>query len=144
MLKNYRPSALSNVDYKVLMKVFARRLQNVTTEIVGEHQTCAIKGRSILTNVHIVRSSLELCDEGADQVAMLQIDLEKVFDRAQHSVMYKILEYVGVGEVITSFVKMAYTECTTQIIVNGKPSARISVQSSVKQGCPLSPLLFCI
>lgn len=143
-VKNYRPIALSNVDYKVLMKVLARRLQNVITEIVGEHQTCAIKGRSILTNVHIARSLLELCDEEADQVAMLQIDLEKAFDRVQHRVMYRILEYVGVGEVITSFVKMAYTECTTQLIINGKPSARISVQSSVKQGCPLSPLLFCI
>lgn len=39
---------------------------------------------------------------------------------------------------------MAYTGCTTQLIINGKPTTRIGVNSSVKQGCPLSPLLFSI
>lgn len=91
-IKNYGPIALGNVDYKILMKVLARRLQNVISEIVGDHQTCGIKGRSILTNVHVARSILELCDEDLDQVAMLQIDLEKAFDRVQHQVLYKILE----------------------------------------------------
>lgn len=33
-VKNYRPIALGNVDYKVLMKVLARRLQNVICDIV--------------------------------------------------------------------------------------------------------------
>lgn len=143
-VKNYRPIALSNVDYKIIMKILAKRLQNVICEIVGEHQTCGIRGRSILTNIHIVRSLLELCDDDLDQVAMLQIDLEKAFGRVQHSVLYKILEHVNVGDLILRFVKMAYSGCTTQLIVNGKPSTYISVMSSVKQGCPLSPLLFSI
>lgn len=132
------------MDYKIIMKILAKRLQNVICEIVGEHQTCGIRGRSILTNIHIVRSLLELCDDDLDQVAMLQIDLEKAFGRVQHSVLYKILEHVNVGDLILRFVKMAYSGCTTQLIVNGKPSTYISVMSSVKQGCPLSPLLFSI
>lgn len=126
------------------MKVLARRLQTVIGEIVGEYQTCGIKGRSIFSNIHTARSILELCDEELDQVAMLQIDLEKAFDRVQHQVLYKILEHVGVGKIILSFVQMVYTGCTTQLVVNGKPTPRISVESSVKQGCPLSPLLFSI
>lgn len=40
------------------MKVLARRLQNVICKIVGEHQTRGIKGRSILTNVHIARRDM--------------------------------------------------------------------------------------
>lgn len=62
----------------------------------------------------------------------------------QHTVLYKVLDHVRVGKVIRKFVQMAYTGCTTQIIINGKATSRISVDSSVKQGCPLSPLLFSI
>lgn len=43
-----------------------------------------------------------------------------------------------------SFVRLAYTACTTQLIINGKLTTRISVSVSVRQGCPLSPLLFSI
>lgn len=141
-VKNYRPIALSNVDYKIFMKVLARRLQSVIHRIVGSHQTCGIKGRTIFTNVHCARSILECCDMELDQVAMIQIDLEKAFDRVQHSVLYGVLKHIGVGQVILNGVEMAYSGCTTQLIVNGRLSEPIPILSSVRQGCPLSPLLF--
>lgn len=59
---SYRPISLTNVDYKILMKILASRLQSVITKIVGSHQTCGIKGRTIFTNIHKARSVLECCD----------------------------------------------------------------------------------
>ena len=35
-----------------------------------------------------------------------------------------------------------YTESYTKITVGGKTARRIKINSGVKQGCPLSPLLF--
>lgn len=61
-ISGYRPISLTNVDYKILMKILASRLQAVIKDIVGPHQTCGIKGRSIATNVHTARSALECCD----------------------------------------------------------------------------------
>lgn len=141
-VKNYRPIALSNVDYKIFMKVLARRLRSVIHRIVGSHQTCGIKGRTVFTNVHCARSILECCDMELDQVAMIHIDLEKAFDRVQHSVLYSVLINIGVGRVIHNGVEMAYSGCTTQLIVNGRLSEPIPILSSVRQECPLSPLLF--
>lgn len=141
-VKNYRPIALSNVDYKIFMKVLARRLQAVIHNVIGDHQTCGIKGRTIFTNIHCARSILECCDMDQGQVAMLQIDLEKAFDRVHHDVLFDLLDRVGVGEVILAGVRMAYSGCTTQLIVNGRLTQPIPVLSSVRQGCPLSPLLF--
>ena len=69
----YRPITLTNVDYKVLMKVLARRLQGVIHKLVGPHQTCGIKGRSIFTNIHVARSILEYCDSALLKIAMLQL-----------------------------------------------------------------------
>lgn len=141
---SYRPISLTNVDYKILMKILARRLQSVITELVGPHQTCGIKGRTIFTNTHTARCVLECCDAMHSRVAMLQVDLEKAFDRVPHDVLLAILDHVNVGSVIREGVHMAYSGSTTSLIVNKSVGKRIQVQRSVRQGCPLSPLLFCI
>lgn len=143
-VKSYRPISLTNVDYKVFMKVLARRLQGVISSIVGPHQTCGIKGRTIFTNIHVARSILECCDAFQGRVAMLQLDLEKAFDRVVHDVLFRILEHVNVGSVILEGVKMSYTDCFSSIIINREVSKSFQVQSSVRQGCPLSPLLFAV
>lgn len=140
----YRPISLTNVDYKILMKILARRLQSVISEIVGPHQTCGIKGRTICTNIHKARSVLECCDAMRTCVAMLQVDLEKAFDRVPHDLLLTILDHVNVGAVIREGVSMAYNGCSTRLMVNKSVGKRIKVNRSVRQGCPLSPLLFCI
>lgn len=141
---SYRPISLTNVDYKIFMKVLAKRLQGVITTLVGSHQTCGIKGRSIATNVHVARSVLECCDALGEHVAMMQYDLAKAFDRASHHILFSILEHSNVGHVILEGVRMAYSNCTTRIIVNGELTDSLRVRSSVRQGCPLSPLLFVV
>lgn len=45
---------------------------------------------------------------------------------------------------ISNGVKMTDLNWTTKIIVNKKLSSQINVRSSVRHGCPLSPLLFAI
>lgn len=139
---SYRPITLANVDYKIFTKALAKRLQSVIKTLVGPHQTCGIKGRSIATNVHTARSVLECCDVIGDHVAMMQIDLAKAFDLVSHKALFSMLEHANVGKVITEGVMMAYRECLTRIIVNGELTDSFPVLSSVRQGCPLSPLLF--
>lgn len=143
-ITGYRPISLTNVDYKILMKILARRLQIVIKDIVGPHQTCGIRGRSIVTNIQVARSILECCDCMGGVVAMLQIDLEKAFDQVSHEVLFEILEHINIGSVLSEGVRMAYKTCNTRVIVNKVLSERIPVLRSVRQGCPLSPLLFCI
>lgn len=140
----YRPITLTNIDYKVFMKVLAKRLQSVMKNLVGPHQTCGIKGRSICTNIHVARSVLECCDAEHRNVAMLQIDLEKAFDRVSHDILFAVLEHVKVGSVVFEGIKMAYKNCSTNVIINKELTERINVNASVRQGCPMSPLLFAL
>lgn len=138
----YRPISLSNVDYKILMKILAGRLQSVVQDIVGPHQTCGIKGRSIITNVHIARSILDCCDSTGQVVAMLQIDLEKAFDKVSHELLILILQQINVGQVITQGVQMAYSQGMTSLVINNEVSSPIPVKSSIGPGCPISSLFF--
>lgn len=124
------------------MKVLAGRLQRVIGEIVGPHQTCGIKGRSIVYNIHKARCVLECCDATYARVALLQLDLEKAFDCVPHCILFCILDNINIGSVIREGVTLAYRNCTTRLIVNKLLGAPINVRRSVRQGCPLSPLLF--
>lgn len=42
----YRPITLCKADYKVFAKILSNRLQSVIGDIVGNHQTCGIRGRT--------------------------------------------------------------------------------------------------
>lgn len=41
---------------------------------------------------------------------MLQGDLDKVFDRVSHEILFSILNYVSVGSVLCDRVRMAYNK----------------------------------
>lgn len=58
--------------------------------------------------------------------------------------MFKILEYVKLSFVIKDGVKMAYGNYNTRIIVNKKLTDKICVKTSVRQGCPISPIIFAL
>lgn len=139
---DYRPITLCNVDYKVYAKVLASRLQCVMGKLVGQHQTCAIKGRSIQTNIHVLRTILDDSRTGGNQVAALQVDLAKAFDRVNHTFLFTVLQEMGIGQSFLDRVKLCYNSVATKLIVNNQCTGAVPLRSSVRQGCPLSPLLF--
>lgn len=141
LVTSYRPIALTNVEYKIFMKVLARRLQTVIKDIVGPHQTCGIKGRSIVTNIQKARSVLECCDDWDGRVAMLQIDLEKAFDCVDHEILFSLLEHVNVGSVICKGVALAYRNCTTRVIINKSLGAPFDCSVRCDRAVPSA--LFC-
>ena len=53
-MKFYRPISLLNIDYKIISKILSQRLSNILPKIIGIDQTCAVKGRSIFDNLHLI------------------------------------------------------------------------------------------
>jgi hypothetical protein len=56
--------------------------------------------------------------------------------------MIKVLRKVGIEGKYLNIVKATYDKPTANIIVNGEKLKPFSLKSIMKQGCPLSPLLF--
>lgn len=78
------------------------------------------------------------------RVAMIQMDVQKVFDRLKHDALFSILSYIGFGVVIKEVVNITYINCSTKLGANEKISSSIPVLPSVRQGCPMSPLIFAL
>lgn len=58
-LSNWRPITLLNVDYKILAKVIAKRIEPVLPNLIYPDQTGFIKGRFIGQNVRLLNDLLE-------------------------------------------------------------------------------------
>lgn len=141
-LKNWRPISLLNVDYKLIAKVIANRMRGVIDKMVGEEQVCAVPGRMISESLVCLRDMLWDCKERKQRAAVLTVDFEKAYDRVAHGFMFKVLERMGVPERMIGWVKCLYTDIESKIQVNGWLTEGVKVKSGVRQGCPLSPVLF--
>ena len=76
-MKFYRPISLLNIDYKIISKVLSLRLSNVLPKIINPDQTCAIKGRSIFDNLHLIRNVIDYIDQKNLEATFICLDQEK-------------------------------------------------------------------
>ena len=73
---------------------------------------------------------------------IISIDVEKAFDKVQHPFLIKTLSKVGIKGAFINIIKAIYERSTANIILNGQKLRAFPLRSGIRQGCPLSPLLF--
>ena len=73
---------------------------------------------------------------------MLFLDQEKAFDRMSHTFILKTLRHFGFGEEIIDWINIIYKDCTARVKINGFLTQMFSIERGVRQGCPLSNLLY--
>lgn len=142
-IKNYRPITLLNTDLKVITKALAKRLVPVLQNIIHDSQKC-IKGRKITENIHMAQDLIDCVLKDKAEAAFIFIDQEKAFDRISHNFMFKALRKFGFGENFIKWIKIIYKNVTSKVKVNGFLTDAIDIQRGVRQGCPLSALLYLI
>ena len=141
LLVNYRPISLINVDVKILCKALANRLKTVLPTIIHASQT-AVYGRKIDQTIHTIRDLIDLANKQDDTAAFIFLDQEKAFDRVNHKFLFKTMRGFGIGQNFINWIKMIYSNATSVLNINGFFSERIPLKRGIRQGCPLSALLY--
>ena len=70
------------------------------------------------------------------------MDAGKAFDKIQDPYMLKTLQKVGTEGTHLNIIKTIYDKQTANIILNDEKLKAFPLRSGIRQGCPLSPLLF--
>jgi hypothetical protein len=140
--KNYRPISLLNVDYKIATRAISGRLLGVIGSIVGSDQTCGIPNRFSSEHVRLLQDVIDYSNHNNLGGALVSLDQEKALDRVDWPFMLRVLQKMNFGPSFCSWVKILYSDIFSRVLVNGYVSDAFKVTRGVRQGCPLSPLLY--
>ena len=139
---NWRLITLLKVNYKLASRAIAGRLLKFIHLLVAEDQTCGVHGRFIGENVALLRDMVSFASSSRTPVAILSLDQEKAFDRVDWGFMRSTLVAMGFGPSFVAWVDLFYHRVQSCVNVNGYVSAFFNLLRGVRQGCPLSPLLY--
>lgn len=140
--QSWRPITLLNVDYKILASLVATRFREVLPYIISPYQTCSVLGRSIFSSLSMIRDLLAYINARSQSGAVVSLDQAKAFDRVFHCYIIGVLRAFGFPSSFVRVFQVLYSNLTSDLIVNGHISAAFPVNRGVRQGCPLSPMIF--
>lgn len=143
-LKNWRPISLLNCDYKILAKMISSRLAHVLEDIIEPDQTCSVPNRSIITNGLLLRDLVQIAHEKNIPAALISLDQLKAFDRVIWDFLFQTMTAFNFHPTFISWIKLLYTDIFSCVRVNSHLTETFSLTRGVRQGCPLSPLLYII
>ena len=142
ILENLRPISLLNVDYKILTKTIAKRLEKVLPNIINIDQTGYVKGRYIGENIRLIQDVIHFTNLTNQKGIAIFLDFKKAFDSVEWSYLNAALELFNFGPDILNWIKIIYNDVSSCVVNNGHGSTFFHLQRGVRQGCPLSGILF--
>ena len=137
--KNYRAISLIQLLAKLFNFVLLRRFKKWF--IPADEQTAYQEGRSCADHVFILRCMSQHSKRYKRKLFLIAIDFDGAFDRVSRSHLIRKLCLFGAGVIFTACLASIYM-CTDNVIFRGDSHVTYKLYSGIKQGSPLSPLLF--
>ena len=141
-LQNWRPITLLNIDYKLITTVLANRLQKVLHILINEDQVGYVKGRRGTDVARLIQDVIDFANTQPAEWCLFFVDFHKAFDTLEWNFIQNCLKAYGFKAGFVKWVALIYTEIFNKVILNGWLTDNIFPSRGVRQGCPLSALLF--
>ena len=122
--------------------MLAQRLKKILIKLINENQTGYIKNRFIGFTLRQIQDIIDYADIYKIEGSLVFIDFIKAFDSLEWDFMLLTLKRFGFNDSFVNWVKTMYTDIQTCVINNGWISEMFRNTRGIRQGCPLSALLF--
>ena len=139
-----RPLSIVNTDNRILASSRRIRWEPILEEWVSGDQRGFLRGRSMISNV--VEMELEAMRLSLSQpaAALLLFDFRAAFPSMSQAFLFRILDALGLPPHVMNFLKALYDDSRCTIGLGGRSYPGFSLEAGIRQGCPLSPLLFAV
>ena len=84
------------------------------------------------------------CNSENFPLALLNLDQKRAFDNVDHGYLFKTMKAMGFGKSFISYVRLMYFNTESMVKVGGSLTSPHPFEKGIRQGCPLSGLLFLI
>lgn len=127
-MMDYRPISLSNVAYKIIAKILAKRLKMVLPYIISDTQAAFTQGRLISDNIliaHELLHALNSKNKCSKEFIAVKTDISKAFDRVEWSFLENALKILGFSETWINRIMTCVSTVSYQVLINGHPFRNI-------------------
>jgi hypothetical protein len=143
--RNWRPISLTSVLYRVIMARVTTCLFHLHEKVglVSPNQKGFVPGTPGCLE-HALRANSILLDavRSKRSLFVLTVDLKDAFGSIPHELIRSILAKINLPRSLVSFIGDLYENTSTKISKGGELTSEIEILKGVRQGCPLSPLIF--
>lgn len=141
---DFRPVSLLHSIPKINAKLMASRLCPWMGEFVSINQSAYIHGRNIHDNSMLVRQVARNLHRRNAKEVMVKLDISQAFDSLSWSFLLEVLWAKGFSELWCSRLVTFLATASSRVLVNGCPGRKCRHVKGLRQGDPVSPLLFII
>ena len=142
---NYRGLAIGSAFSKLFSFILLNRLINFidTRNLISPQQIGFMKGKSTADHIFLLHTIIEkVVKKNKHKLYVVFIDFKKAYDTVNRGLLIKRLQILGINGIFMRNIMAMYSKTEYSIKLKGGYTRAINSNLGLKQGCPLSPMLF--
>ncbi|MBS3168446.1 hypothetical protein J4216_04930 [Candidatus Woesearchaeota archaeon] len=145
-LNNIRPITLLSYPWKLFMRGLCQRFNRIlnSTNTISIAQAGFRSNHSTIEMTTTLVAAIDNAKRYEKEMYSTFADISKAYDSVPHQAIWRQLERIGLNTNQIKLMENLYKNNTTQIITKYGLTEKFSYENGVRQGCPLSPVLFII
>ena len=141
---NTRPLRIVNTDNRILANAARLRWERILNPWISPQQQGFLGNRSILKNVLDIDYASMVTALSSEEGALILFDFASAFQSIAQTYMMELLNALGLPRSALNLIQAFYDNNRCMVQANGFCGSGVGMTAGVRQGCPLSPLLFAI
>ena len=145
-LDNYRTIAVSSNMGKLFIRIATERLMSLAEEKkwLSEAQAAYRKGRGVEDHRFLINYLMHRARQEKDPLYIGFIDLRKAYDSVDRETLWTKLEELGLDNLSINIIQGLYRNHRRKIRIGKSSTKWMRCNVGLRQGCPLSPILFAL